>query len=184
VAGIERIRWGSVGPYRLDQASGWLFALWPEPINHDACFKAAGVEQFGDPDPLWDSDLQSLNERVVSTLSGHGDPRVVSGDQPVKASFLARLLERERRALDPSEHLALVMHDDQFRPCRVDFGPTPRDAALASDGHAIVWIWLHESVAETWQQVLQELAAYRDVGPKTLKWDCLLPESLWLSPAP
>jgi hypothetical protein len=41
VPAIERIHWGLVGARSHGDEPGALFAIWPEPVDHDACFEEA-----------------------------------------------------------------------------------------------------------------------------------------------
>lgn len=54
VPAIECIHWGSVGVRRCGDVAGSLLALWPEPVDFDACFEKAGFERFADSDDTWD----------------------------------------------------------------------------------------------------------------------------------
>jgi len=71
-----------------------------------------------------------------------------------------------------------VARDDQFTPCHVDFGAPMRASLHASDGHPILWIWLHEAVAGDWPDHLNTVARGRRVIETTLRWDVLRPGSL------
>src|SRR5690606_12844321 len=53
-------------------------AIWPAPVNHDACFEAAGFTLFGDNDEAWDRAAEGMLGRVIEHLSLFGAPRLVS----------------------------------------------------------------------------------------------------------
>lgn len=178
VPAIERIHWGHVGIRYCSDEPGSLFAVWPEPVDRDVCFEKAGFDRFADSDQTWDADLESVLQGVLTTLGKYGEP-VVNGDPPAwRQSLKDRVLGKRAPDLRLSEQVALVAHDDQFAPCRVDFGLPIRAAIFVSDGHPIVWIWLHHDVAPAWQDHLKALADARDVTATTLHWNHLLPASL------
>lgn len=175
MARIERIHWGTVGSRLWREQPGSLFALWPEPIDYDACFKQAGFECFLDSDEAWDKDFDSILNRVLAALSTHGVVTVV-GDPPLwHQALVDRLLRRPGPELSLPEQLALVATDDQFAPCHVEFGSPPCAAIFVADGHPIVWIWLHETVVPTWAKTLVAISSGRDVVETTLQWEHLLP---------
>ena len=175
---IERIHWGRIGIHRFHSERGILFGLWPEPIDSDACFEKAGFERFADSDETWDIDFEGVLQSVLTTLASHGNPSV-TGDRPVwRQSLVARLLRKQVPELRVAEHLALVSHDDQFAPCRVDFGTPVRAVAFVSDGHPIVWIWLDQTAATAWPEHLKAFACDRDILETILRWEHLLPASL------
>jgi hypothetical protein len=178
VVAIESIHWGSIGVRCCHGEPGSLFALWPGPVDHDLCFESAGFDRFADSDEAWDADFESILQGVLATLGSYGNP-VVTGDRPVwKQSLVARLLRERAPELGLPEQLALVSRDDQFGPCRLDFGLPVRAAIYVSDGHPIVWIWLHQTVASAWQSDLRTFAGGRNAIETTLRWDHLLPTSL------
>lgn len=178
VGGIRRVHWGTVGSRRWNEEPGCLFALWPEPVDHDTCFRAAGFEFFGDLDETWDADFEGVLRGLVVALASNGNV-AVTGDPPVwHRSLLDRFLRRPVPELSLPEHLALVATDDQFAPCRVDFGSPTSAAVFVSDGHPIVWIWLSDAVASTWQNLLKAIVSGRNVVETTLNWALLLPSAL------
>ena len=55
-----------------------LVALWPSPVNPDACFEEAGFRDFGDNDLVWDENAGILLQRLLSVLSHWGEARLLS----------------------------------------------------------------------------------------------------------
>jgi hypothetical protein len=178
---IERIHWGRIGVRCFLDEPGDLFAVWPEPVDADGCFEEAGFNGFADSDESWDAEFETILQGVLATFQAHGSP-IVTGDPPVLSLLdrLDALLFRKRvPELRLSQWLALVTSNDNFTPCRVDFGAPVRASVFVSDGHPIVWIWLHESVSSVWQDHLNTLAAGRNIIETTLRWDRLLPVFPW-----
>src|SRR5690349_18382755 len=83
---IARVHWGFVERRRWRDQDGELFAIWPDPIDHDACFEAADFEGFADTGDGWDEDYQQLVERVVGTLARFGAPALVRDASPLSAA--------------------------------------------------------------------------------------------------
>lgn len=183
---IRRIHWGVVGPRRLGNEPGSLFALWPEPVGHDACFEEAGFGRFDDSDDAWDADFERLIEAVLATLGTHGDPvGPAPGERPVwTRSLVDRLLRRKPPELHLPEHLALAAGDDQFDPVLVTFGAPASAAIFVADGHPIVWVWIHEKEKGRWDEHLKSIAAGREIAQTTLTWDVLLPSAVPFSSGP
>ncbi len=175
---IRCIHWGPVGRRSYGDEPGALFAVWPEPVNADACFTAAGFERFDDPDDAWDAEFVSLLQRVVETFGQYGSPRII-GQRPVwKRSLKDRLLGRPTPEPALHEHLALVAGNDQLDPVRVEFSAPVRAAIFVSDGHPIVWSWLHASIIAAWQEHLLRICEDRPRAETSLTWEHLLPQRL------
>ena len=175
---IEAIHWGDVGDrgYRGDR--GRLFALWPAPVNHDVCFRNAGFDRFADTDDAWDADFAIVIQDLLAALRAHGSP-VVTGEPIFRRRLIDRLLGKRVPTLALHEQLALVARDDQWLPCHVDFGEPVRAVVCVSDGHPILWIWLHQDLANAWQDHLHAIARGGTLIETTLRWEVLLPESLF-----
>jgi hypothetical protein len=133
---------------------GTLFATWPAPLDHDACFAEAGFRHFCDTDDAWDAEFDELLERVLTALGKCG----------------------ATTAKNPSEKLARAAHDDRFEPCRIELGAPARALLCTSDGHPIVWVWLRDDSLDAWNDALG--AADRPTEETSLKWDRLLPVRL------
>lgn len=176
---IERIHWGQLGSYKRGEQQGLLFSVWPEPIDADDCFKDAGFERFEDSDAAWDADFTDLVERAVATFGRYGmcDHR----EPPILASVRNRWLHRTT-TLGPTEHLDQVANDDRLPPCHLAFGAPPRASIFASDGHPLLWIWLHREVAGDWHAHLAALAGSRQLIESSLQWESLLPKALPFHP--
>jgi len=88
------------------------------------------------------------------------------------------LISPDKAKLGLSEQVALVAGTDQVAPCQVDFGAPMRASLHVSDGHPILWIWLHEAVAGDWPDHLNTVACGTRVIETTLQWEVVLPGSL------
>jgi len=174
---IESVRWGALGDRTYHDERGCLFALWPEPVDHDACFESAGFDRFADTDRAWDAEFAIIIQDLLATLAVHGSP-VVTGEPLVQHPLIGRLFRKRAPRLPLPEQIALVAHDDQFAPCHVDFGSPVRAAIHVSDGHPILWVWLRRDVANGWPGSLSALARGHTTIETTLRWEVLVPESL------
>ena len=173
---IECIHWGDLGDRTHRGDHGLAFALWPQPVDHDECFQKAGFDCFADTDAAWDADFAILIQDVLAILATYGGPSV-TGPSLVQRPFgrpgaLATDLQLHER-------IALVARDDQFASCHADFGAPVRAALHASDGHPILWIWLHREVAQARDSKLRTIARGRHLVETTLRWDALLPDRLF-----
>ncbi|HEY6175909.1 MAG TPA: hypothetical protein VIX73_15755 [Kofleriaceae bacterium] len=177
---IESIHWGDVGDRSYHGDLGRLMALWPDPVDHDACLERAGFERFADTDAPWDADFAIIIQDVLDALGTYGSP-VVTAEPIVQRPLIDRLLRKPLPRLRLSEQIALVAHDDQFGACTVAFGSPIRAVVHVSDGHPILWMWLHHDVANAWQDHLNAVVRGRNLIKTTLRWDVLLPEWLFSS---
>jgi hypothetical protein len=150
---FTQVNWGEVGERPAWASSGRLFAVWPSPVDHDACLAAAGFGDFADSDEAWDADLVRLVETVIAGLSGWGEPVMTSGDSPDR-SIISGLLA--------------AAGDDNFPPCVVTFGA--RAFVRTSDGHPIVWVSLEGGGIEA---LLASLAVTWEVRARALRWDAI-----------
>jgi hypothetical protein len=182
VARIERLHWDNLG-LRVRRGGagdepGTLFALWPEPVDHDACLAAAGFARFADSDDAWDADLEGVLAAVIAALGAYGAVTVSGEPPPRRRSRRGRPDSRPAAELSPARRLALVAGDDQLAPCLVELGAPVRAFAFVSDGHPIVWIWLHAAVARDWPGHLAAFASGREVCETRLAWAHLVPAAL------
>lgn len=177
---IEAMHWGDVGDRSYQGDRGRLVALWPDPVDHDACFARAGFDRFADTDAAWDTDFAIIIQDVLAALRNYGS-QVVIGEPIFQRPLIDRLLRKRVPTLALHEQIALVARDDQWAPCHVDFGSPVRAVVCVSDGHPILWIWLHQDLANAWHDHLVTIARGRTLIETTLRWDVLLPESLFSS---
>lgn len=159
---IQRVHWGMAKPN--------LAAVWPAPIDHDACFGAAGFSAFADTGDSWDADFRLMAARLVSRLSTLGIPNIADPIEARKAGFLG--LVRRAPVLPLVEQLILSTRDDQFPPLVVRFGEPAAAELRTSDGHPIFWLTLSSARLP---EILVDVAEGRPVIETQLVWERLIP---------
>jgi hypothetical protein len=147
-----------------------LAAVWPAPIDHDACFRAAGFSDFADTGDIWEAEFRKMAGGLVTRLSSLGIPNVTKPIEARKAGFLG--LGRRASALPLVEQLMLSTRDDQFPPLIVRFGEPPAAVLRTSGGHPIFWVTL---TCARIPEILVEVAKGRPVIETQLAWETLLP---------
>ena len=69
---IEQLHWDAVGPTEkvpsIRGPAQWL-AIWPSPVDADACFSEAGFHDFADTDDSWDSAWRSILRAIFEDFS-------------------------------------------------------------------------------------------------------------------
>lgn len=142
---IARVHWAEITEARpsWSSASGRLYAIWPSPIDHDACFAAAGFSDFGDSDEAWDAEFAEFVEKTLAVLGEIGKAR--GGP---RASLRDALIAAAR--------------DDNFPPCVVSFGEPVVASVRTSDGHPILWIWIATGGLDA---LLPRIVASRESAP-------------------
>ena len=163
--GIERLNWGWVGPARPPwaPASGRLWALWPSPVDHDACFEAAGFHDMADTDATWEDDFCGVLGRLLTAFDAFGASWLTEGAYP----------RRGRRVfMSPRDVLLAAATDDAFPPCIVSFGEPARASVRTSDGHPLFWLWLDGGASI--EAFLPRVAAGLPTREAVLGW-----EQLW-----
>ena len=161
---IVRVNWSEITDARpsWSSASGRLCAIWPSPVDHDACFEAAGFSDFSDTDAAWDAEFAAFVETTLAVLGEMGTPVLTEGEYP---------LDRGRSRGSLRDALVAAARDDNFRPCVVGFGEPVVASVRTSDGHPILWIWITTGGIDA---LLPRIAASRELRPMTLEWGKLL----------
>lgn len=161
-------------------ADSRLFALWPAPVNDDACFRAAGFTEFGDADDAWDREAELLLGRVIDELRTRGEPCLRSEPLVKPLPWYRRLLSRPP-PLPLREQIEWPMHWDNLPDCIVDFGAS--GARLRTgQGHEIYWITLPAADAPSFEPAARRLAAGHPLVRTDLRWSCLLPPDTGANP--
>jgi hypothetical protein len=175
---IERIQWMALGEWCWRETSGVAVAVWPSPVDDDACLRRAGIADFADSNAAWEADFAMLLDDVVSLLSRFGVAQV-HGVEPVPTSLSDRLLRRNTPPSEPAWRLALAAGDDQFGTCDVELGNPVRAVVCTSDGHPIIWIWTDAQIETGWPKYLAPLTRGRPLEQGTIKIGVLsLPNQL------
>lgn len=149
-----------------------LLAIWPAPVNHDACFAAAGFTLFGDNDENWDRAAERLLWRIIETLSRVGTVKLMS--EPLKRNppWHLRLLQAGRE-LPLLQQALLPMEWDSLPPFHARFG----DGGVAlrtGGGHFLLWISLPDIETEI-SEFIKRIAGPETVVETRLRWGALLP---------
>jgi hypothetical protein len=151
-------------------------AFWPSPVDHDACFEAAGFDEFADGDEDWDPEWLDIVSRAVEYLQRYGPATIQESAaayrEEKRLGWWQRLRgERPRIIFDSSlpisEQVVLTSRDDQFGPCIVSFG----EVLLQTDsGHAILWVTCQQSTVYDPHEMALACASGRTVSQRSLDW--------------
>ncbi|HOI54751.1 MAG TPA: hypothetical protein PLP01_05845 [Phycisphaerae bacterium] len=186
--GIQSVCWGCVTPdvriAGLEQF-GVVTAVWPSPIDADACFLAAGFAEFDDSDEAWDQDWRELIEAIVQGLGRFGPPqfraqaRVFESDEASLGERIVRWLALKPRPLrkvdlELAEQVVAVTSDDRFGKVLIDFGTPVRSSLMASSGHPILWLAFASPDADP-ESFLRCAAGEFNLTRRTLDWRKLSP---------
>jgi hypothetical protein len=160
---INCIHWDDVARVEGDRApaDGHVWVIWPSPVNHDACFAAAGFTDFCDPDDEWDRDFTEFLDGMFAQMSRCGEPRLVAGGPRGWWPW---------RGKRPRDRVLAATNDDHEPPCEVHFGVPPAAILWASDGHSLLWIWTANVGIDG---VLTACAGGREVRRCHLDWQRL-----------
>lgn len=146
-------------------------AVWPAPVNHDACFEAAGFTLFGDNDAAWDRAAENMLERVIDDLSLMGAPRLVSIPIRDDPPWYVRPFRTSREL----PLLEQAMLDDSLPGFHALFGG--KGAALRTgDGHFLLWVTLPDAGSDPVAFVGHVAGPY-EIIETPLRWINLLPSS-------
>lgn len=156
------------------EAHDKLLALWPAPVNHDACFEAAGFTLFGDSDDDWDRAAEDLLCQVIERLSQLGTSKLVSVPLTEDPLWYLRPF-RTGEALPFLQQALLPMQDDSLPGFHAQFG---RDGAAlrTGDGHFLLWIDLPEAGPDP-SELVSGVAERWEVVETRLRWSPLLPDA-------
>ncbi len=149
-------------------------ALWPTPIDADACFEEAGFAEFADSDAEWDAGFEQLGALLVETvgrLAGPAQP--LPPPPPTRAWFGLRRVARP--APTALEALLEAAHDDNRGRVTACFGSPARAALTTADGHPIWWLHAAPELAGLPEAVRAACAARYPVARRPLPWTTLSP---------
>lgn len=172
------IHWSAVFPgdvKGLASSDHQLFAVWPAPVNHDACFKEAGFTLFGDNDEDWDVAAEELLRRAIDDLSRFGPVRYLS--EPLRDSPPWYLRPFRSSVELPLQQQALLpMHWDSLPLFHIQFGSS--GAALwTGSGHFLLWVRLPRGGGGG-AEFVNRIAGSWPVVETELRWNCLLPDGV------
>lgn len=179
---FHSIHWDRTHDSDWAPAPGASFAIWPGPIDGDACFEESGFTDFEDSDDAWDADITALNTALVGALASIcGESRLVTAAVPLTRPNLKdwwRSLVRGTAPPQPTheERLEAATRHDGFPPCILEFGEPPTAAVRTSDGHPLwhVWLGLGSESESLISRVLVVLAQGTPIVQTTLSWAILV----------
>lgn len=170
-----QVHWSAVPP---DEAEGLalpgcrLLAIWPAPVNHDACFEEAGFTLFGDNDENWDEAAEELLKRVIENLSRFGAGEYLSKPLRSNPPWYLRLFRADRE-LPLQQQASLPMQWDSLPSFHARFGEG--GAALRTgNGHFLLWVSL-PNVEPALSEFVKRIAGPWPVVETRLRWAVLLP---------
>lgn len=187
---IRQVHWGTVLPNtavpRLDRCAT-VVAIWPAPVDADACFAAAGFHDFDDSDETWDRGWCRVVTEVLRELERTGTPNsrmeaevydtgAASLPRRVLGWFLPGTLPLRRVPLQLVEQVLAVTGDDRFGEVLVEFGEPARSSLLAGSGHPILWVgWISTDAKP--DAFVECVAGGLPTVRTTLDWQKLLPSA-------
>jgi len=157
-----------------------LLAIWPAPVNHDACFEAAGFTLFGDNDEEWEQAAEDLLRQVIAHLSRFGALKLVSTPLRDEPPWYLRPF-RTGRELPLLEQALFPMQGDWLPSFHARFGGD-HTALRTGDGHFLLWITLPDTGPAP-SEFVRSVAQSWDVLETGLDWRILLPNSPSAQPA-
>ena len=179
---VFQIHWSLVPPddaAELAPPGYRLLAIWPAPVNPDACFEAAGFTVFGDNDEEWDQAAEGLLRQVIAHLSRFGALKLVSTPLRDDPPWYLRLF-RTGRELPLLEQALHPMQGDWLPSFHAQFG-TDHTALRTGDGHFLLWITLPEAGLDP-AGFVRKVAQSWEVLETGLDWRILLPSSASAQP--
>jgi hypothetical protein len=177
----DAFRWNS-------QDADWpqgeeVLAIWPAPVNADACFAEAGFTDFDDSDEQWEQEWQEMIGRLLAFLKRYGEPRAVRSPEVFLAQsalrrLASRILGRKQPPLELSilQQITVVTQDDQFGDVLLCFGQEGKAGLWTGTGHEVLVVKGVESQTGR-QELLADLAENRPLVHRKLDWSKLLPGS-------
>lgn len=159
-----------------------VLVTWPAPVNADACFAAAGIEDFGEPDKGWDREWLDIIKRLLSLLARHGPIHVHQFPEVCRpVSTLVRLgrilrgrLGMPRVELTVAQQVELVTTDDRFGGFAATFGANSAARLQAGGGHEVLFVQMPDQSESAIEEFLHRLAGGRPFARTRLDWSKLL----------
>jgi hypothetical protein len=172
---IRALHWGVVPAAFVPSVAlpgGWTTALWPAPVDHDACFEEAGFDDFADSTEDWDREFRTLAGALVRCGRRLGKPMIASGERPAPRHASRRHLPAPLSEDALIGALIAPTVSDNFPACEVRFGDGPSLVLRTSDGHPLFLIGV--TPPDAWPELLAAIGAGRPVLETPLRWPALL----------
>lgn len=165
---------------------GVLHVLLPLPLPHDGALAAAGLREFAGIDARWEHEFERLVERLVHAIEARapGPFEVLAPRTSARPHWVERLVHfvSFRPTFDP-------LHPARQGPAAALLAaaraPGQRFAALRSadadvharDGRPLLWVWLSNDLAPSWDALVVAAAGNLPTKSLTLSIDALAPHS-------
>jgi hypothetical protein len=169
------IHWSLVqsAPAALNVRDGFrLVALWPSPVDHDACFRDAGFTEFADNDDAWAVRADELLDRLLAELAVHGEPRLATQAIQRPAPWFLRLFRRPKDVC-LREQISLAIRWDSLPACVVAFG-SGGVTLHAGNGHHIFWLTLPPDDQLDVDVFMNRVGGNDRLVRTSLRWEFLL----------
>lgn len=157
-----------------------LHAIWPSPVDSDACFNAAGFTEFADSDDVWDSEWQAFIGDVIMYLSIVGRPLLrkpaeIGGGNSLWNRIFAGFPQRKNANLTLSDQVVLSSRDDHFGCTIIDFGAERFVTMAAGGGHPILWVFDDGLGKWSISELEREISGGHRFAQRHLNWSHLSP---------
>ena len=165
---IRKIHWDNVAP---SVAPDWfspgdhVVAIWPSPVDHDACFRYAGFEDFDDSDDRWDADFEAVCERLLGVLENTLGTPIIRSENDFAAPRAPTFLQR---MLAPTEN-------DNFHDFVADFGLCRLRTGM---GHPLIWLSWPKTIEFSVADILNAIAKSIPTTERHLDWTHMVPSHL------
>jgi hypothetical protein len=182
---IEAIYWDQIpadGVPSWVESSGALLALWPSPVDADACFARAGFCHFRDSDEQWDREWSEAIQRLLDALGSSFGPAEPQGGNDVyrvrRRGWRDWLMPWQAPAepveLSTVERVALSTQDDRFDDSVAHFGKPRMVTLRAGKGHPLLWVAGAPGAALFGEALARAMAEERPVVRRQLQWSYLI----------
>lgn len=152
---------------------GWRWAaVWPSPVNADACFQAAGFTDFGDADGHWDALAEAWLQRLIEAFSALGTPLLRSPPLKARRPWWQRWF-KPAEPLPLLQQVLMPMHWDSLPTCELHFGGSGV-VLRAGQGHGLCWLRWPDAQADALPALLLQLAAGHALHRTPLAWQHLM----------
>ncbi|MBI5779331.1 MAG: hypothetical protein HZA49_07735 [Planctomycetes bacterium] len=168
---IHTLHWAEIEPRYYAEYTGKdnsLYAIWPAPVDADACFNKAGFNDFSDLDTS--NEFEGILSNLVQSFTKLGTPRVIN-------KYYPSLYHRFFKRIDIMGQLLGPVYDDRIPACIVEFG-NPKVAAIKTEaGHPILLVTVKKDRNELFQSILIKIANGRNLKNTILKWEHIISNS-------
>jgi hypothetical protein len=166
------INWGVVSGSA--QSFFEWYALWPAPVNDDACFAQAGYGNFQSDDDrytesYWDAQAEILQQRLIAEFSRFGQPALLN--EPLRGKRSMLRFWKQCKPLPLIEQLYWPIMYDSLPEASIRFGDVAE--LRAGSGHEMYWIGLRADSQMSFDTLLAEIARGWPVERVQLDWSML-----------